>query len=692
MQDILKNIFYRVNKNIEIIIALFVVGIIGLIILPMDSNWLDIFLILNITLSITILLLTLFTTSVLEFSVFPTMLLIITLFRLGLNISSTRLILSDGNAGNVINAFASFVTNNNYIVGAIIFIIIVVIQFVVITNGASRVAEVGARFTLDAMPGKQMAIDADLNAGMIDEKTARKRRLDLQREADFYGSMDGASKFVKGDAIAGIIITLINFIGGIAIFAGQGDYSISEALQKFGQLTIGDGLVSQIPALLVSISSGILITRSGDNKSFGIQLSEQLFSTPKVLMITSIVLIIIGIIPAFPTVPFVLVAIIIAGISYLLLEDEKTQKAQTEISMTQQAEEQKTIEEDQFKSVQVEPLEIEIGYSLIPLVDDSSGGDLLAHIAAIRKQCAFELGIVISPIRIRDNLQLNSNEYIIRIKGNEIAKGEIYKDKYLVMDPGTSDFELKGTKTKEPAFGLEALWIDNSEKEKAELLEYTVVDPITVLITHLKEIIKNHSYELIGRQEVKELIEGLKDKYNVVIDELIPDLMTLGEVQKVLQNLLKEQVPITDLVTILECLADSALNIKDTETLTERVRHALKRTIVKKHLDNNKILNVVTIHPNIEELINNSIQRSFQGSFPAIDPKITTAIFNSVKHILESLVIKGIQPVILASPRIRIAFRNMIHITFPQLAVLSLNEIPNEVEIEAVGMVEINDS
>lgn len=684
----LTNILNKVSKYSEIVVAFFVVAVVVMIIVPMPPLMLDLLLVLNISLGITILVLTLFTRNVLEFSTFPTMLLVTTMLRLALNISSTRLILSQGYAGEVINAFANFVTGNNYIVGAVIFIIITIVQIVVVTNGSGRVSEVSARFTLDAMPGKQMAIDADLNSGLITEEEAIKRRGDLQREADFYGSMDGASKFVKGDAIAGIIITIINLIGGILIFSINEGLGVMEALEKFGKLAIGDGLSSQIPSLLISVASGIIVTRSEDGNSFGKSVTKELLGVSQVTMIVSIVLIGISLVPAFPTIPFLAIGLIMGVLSYLLIENEKVEKelALEEANMAMVR--HKKEETEEVTTIQVEPISLEIGYGLINLVDEGNEDNLINHVTSIRRQCASEFGIIVNPIRIRDNLQLEPNAYQIKIKGNRVASGEIYTDKYMVIDPGVEEFELEGIATKEPSFGLDALWINEEQKDKADLLGYTIVDPVVVLVTHLKEIIKIHSPELLGRQEVKQLLEGIKDRYNVVIDELIPDIMTLGEVQKVLQNLLKENVPIYDLVTILETLADHGTSIKDTEVLTEQVRHALKRTIVKNYLNHEEKLLVVTIHPELEDLIGNHIQKTMGGSMPILDPSIVTKIFDSVKETTEMLLRNGIEPVILASPKVRLAFRNLIAFNFPNIPVLSLNEVPNDIEIEGVGMVD----
>lgn len=689
MPYVFKNILNTFSKYIDIIVAFAVVAMIGIIIIPMPSVLLDIMLIFNITLAIIILLLTIFTKDVLGFSTFPTLLLIATMFRLSLNISSTRLILSEGEAGKVIDAFANFVAGNNYIVGAVIFIIITIVQMVVVTNGAGRVSEVSARFTLDAMPGKQMAIDADLNSGLIDENTAKKRRVDLQREANFYGAMDGASKFVKGDAIAGIIITMINLLGGVLIFAISDGMGIMEALGKFGKLTIGDGLVSQIPSLLISIASGILVTRSEDGQSFGKSVSQELFGTANVILVAAAIIMIIGLVPAFPTAPFLVVAVILGIVGYLLLENDK---AQAQLAMTKEESEanmkRERIKEDTVVTYQVEPISLEIGYGLIQLVDEGNEDNLINHITSIRKQCANELGIIVNPIRIRDNLQLEPSEYIIKIKGDKIATGQIFINKYMVIDPGTSDFTLEGIPTKEPAFGLDAIWIDEGDKEKADLSGYTIVEPITILVTHLKEVIKSNSFNLIGRQEVKQLLEGIKEKYNVVVEELIPDILSLGEVQKVLQNLLKEHVPIYDLVTILEVLADNGVITKDIEVLTEHVRHALKRTIVKDFVSDDNRLMVMTLHPDLEDLIGANTQRSISGSIPVLEPDSITQIFDSIKHTYDKLLLSGIQPVILSSPKIRVPLKNLISFTFPSLPVLSLNEIPNDIEIQAVGMVE----
>ncbi|EXJ22399.1 Flagellar biosynthesis protein FlhA [Alkalibacterium sp. AK22] len=678
-------------NTLNILIAFVVVSIIGIIVIPMPTFILDFLLVVNISLGITILVLTLFTHSVLDFLSFPTLLLVTTMIRLGLNISSTRLILTQGDAGRVIDTFGSFVAGDNYIVGAVLFIIIVIVQILVVTNGASRVAEVSARFTLDAMPGKQMAIDADLNSGLINEELAKTRRSNLEKEANFYGAMDGASKFVKGDAIAGIIITLINLIGGIIIHSLQGGYTITEAMAHFGQLTIGDGLVSQIPSLLISVASGVLVTRTANEKAFGDTIGGELFHTPQVMYIVATLLSIFALVPGFPFFPFILLATALVVAGYLVGESQKATaqeaKAQQQQAVTQLEAEPVDESASQF---QVDRIAVEIGYGLIPLANEDQDSSMTDQIAAIRKQLSYELGILLNPIRIRDNLQMNQHDYVIKIKGNDVASGTLYPDKFLVVEPGGIEEEIDGIDAKEPAFGLDALWVTDKNKEIAELHDYTVVDPLTVLVTHVKEVMKQNADELLGRQEVKELLEGLKEQYNVVIDELIPDILQLGDVQKVLQRLLKEAVPITDLVTILETLADYGHATKDHETLTEYVRQALKRTIVKEHMDNQGTLNVITVHPDVEDRLASSIQKSTQGSIPVLQPQEVNQLFDSINQQSSMLTAQGMPFILLTSPKIRPAMRNLLSFNFPELSVLSLNEIPNECPIESAGMISMN--
>lgn len=681
----------KVLNRTDVIVAFLVVAIIGLIIVPLPAFLLDLLIVVNLTIAINILLITLFTKNVLEFSTFPTVLLITTIFRLSLNLSSTRLILSRGNGGHVIDAFANVVTGSNYIVGIILFIIIMIVQLAVVTKGAGRVSEVSARFTLDAMPGKQMAIDSDLNAGLITEEQARIRRKDLQREADFYGSMDGASKFVKGDAIAGVLITLINLIGGAIIFSVNGSLSITEALSQFGKLSIGDGLVSAIPSLLISIASGVIVTRSDNDSTFGMDIFQDVTRNPNLFRIVSVILFVLAFVPGFPFIPFVLIGLGLLGVSFVIKQQEEKeialrQEEQRKLELQRKKQEQE--DDDSVASFQVEPIALEIGYGLIPLVDSSIDNSLMSRIVAIRKQSAHELGILVSPVRIRDNLYLEPNCYSIKIRGNEIAKGDVYPNQVMVISQNDDPIPFHGIATKEPAFHLDAMWIDEAEKENAELQGFTVIEPLTVITTHLKEVIYAHASELLGRQEVKKLLEGIKDQNNVVIDELIPDIMRLGEVQKVLQNLLDEKIPINDLATILETLADYGLVTKDTEMLTEYVRQALKRTIANKYADEEHRLNVIVVHPKIEDMIAQSIQKTATGSFPVLKPEMVNQLLEKLGNLHHELLANQVDHVVLASPKIRLAFRKIIAFNFPDIAVLSLNEIPNEIMIETVGNIE----
>lgn len=679
---------FSIKDNLDVIVSLAVIGIVLMIIIPLPKGVLDVLLAINITLSIMIMLITMFTTNVLQFSVFPSLLLVTTLFRLALNISSTRLILTEADAGTIIESFGEFVIGGNYVVGIIIFLIIIIIQFIVITNGAGRVSEVSARFTLDALPGKQMSIDADLNAGVIDETTAKQKRKDLQSEADFYGAMDGASKFVKGDAIAGIIITIINIIGGILIGVMMKDMAMADAAQTYIRLTVGDGLVSQVPALLISTAAGILVTRSGSEDNFGKTLAIQLSGFPVVCGIASVIMFVLALIPNMPKFPFIIASIATGSLAFLLYKEEK-KSSNLEIAMqeVEELEIERKEPENVMKLISVEPMEVEIGYGLIPLADESTGGDLLQRIASVRRQCAIEMGIVVQPIRIRDNLQLKTNEYVIKIRGTVIESSELMASMLLCMDPTGENTELPGIKTIEPTFNLPAVWINKDQREEAEIKGLTVVDPITVMVTHLTETIKAHSYELLGRQEVKLIVENVREKYSAVVEELIPDLITIGELQKVLQNLLREKVPIKDMVTIMESLADNSRNTKDLEILTEYVRFSLGRTICNQIVNEDKAITVVTLHPDLEELIASNIQKSVQGSFPAIDPDTTTKIFHSLKNTIDNVYFYNNQQVVLVSPNIRCVFRKLIEMAFPHLMIISLNEIPNDVEIRTEGVV-----
>lgn len=679
------------KKRFDIIVGFGILGIVLMIIIPLPPFLLDIMLAINISLSILVLLLTLFSTNILQLSIFPTILLVTTLFRLGLNLSSTRLILGQGYAGNVIESFGSFVVGGNYVVGVIIFLIIIIVQFVVITNGSGRVSEVSARFTLDAMPGKQMSIDADLNAGMMDEKTARKKRRELQQEADFYGAMDGASKFVKGDAIAGIIVTTINILGGIVIGVVMLDMSFAEAVQTYIRLTIGDGLVSQIPALLISTSAGILVTRADSDENFGSLLGKQLISVPKAITMTGVVLIILGLMPGLPKLSFFSLAIGAIVVGTLLKKDEKSKIEFLENEQNNEEDIAPSIDtaEDVSSLINVEPIEVEIGYGLIPLADESSGGDLLERIVSVRRQCAIDMGIIVQPIRIRDNLQLNPNQYSIKIKGNVVAVYDLMPTMLMCMNPMGMSVDIEGIQTKEPTFGLDALWINKDKAEEAELYGLTVVDPTTILVTHLLEIIKAKSHELLGRQEVKAIIDATKERYSAVVEELIPDLMTLGEVQKVFQSLLREKIPIKDRVTILETLADNARNTKDIELLIEYVRMAMSRSICADLIDENNSITVATLSMDIENLIANNLQRSIDGTYPSVDPDTTNKIFKGIQSIIEGINFTNNRPILLVSPKIRAPFRKLVEMVFPNITVLSLNEIPSDIQIKAQGVVNI---
>lgn len=681
----------NLKSKFDIFAGFAILGIVLMIIIPLPPFALDILLSVNIALSVLILLLTLFSTNILQLSMFPTILLVTTLFRLGLNISSTRLILGQGYAGSVIESFGSFVVGGNYVVGVIIFLIIMIVQFVVITNGSGRVSEVSARFTLDAMPGKQMSIDADLGAGIIDEKTARKKRSELQQEVDFYGAMDGASKFVKGDAIAGIIVTIINVIGGIIIGVVMMDMSFGEAVQNFIRLTIGDGLVSQISALLISVSAGILVTKSSSEKNFGNLLGKQLTSAPVTIGMTGAVLLVLGFLPGLPKLSFFTLGAGALATSFLLNKEEKEKNEELEAVQNDAEEAKPSLEmaEDVSSLINVEPIEVEIGYGLIPLADEANGGDLLQRIVSIRRQCAIDMGILVQPIRIRDNLQLNPNQYSIKIKGNVVATYDLMPTMLLCMNPMGGEIDIDGIRVKEPTFGLDALWINSDKAEEAELYGLTVVDPITILVTHLLEIIKSKAHELIGRQEVKLIIDSAKERYSAVVDELIPDLMTLGEVQKVLQNLLREKISIKDRVTILETLADNARNTKDIELLTEYVRMAMSRSICAGLVDETNSITVATLSLEVENIIGNSLQRSINGTYPAIDPDTTNKIFSSIQNTVESIHFNNNRTILLVSPKIRAPFRKLVDMVFPNITVLSLNEIPSDVQIKAQGIVNI---
>ncbi|MFA5575822.1 MAG: flagellar biosynthesis protein FlhA [Tissierellaceae bacterium] len=669
----------------DLLVALAVILIVLIIIIPINTIILDFLLILNISLSLLILLLSMYAEDALHITIFPSLLLLTTLYRLALNISTTRGILTHANAGKVIETFGEFVIQNDPVVGFIIFFIIVIINFLVITKGAERVSEVAARFTLDAMPGKQMAIDADLNTGLITEEEAKQRRKDIQKYADFYGAMDGASKFVKGDAIAGIIITVVNIGAGFLIGVIVKGMPLAQALQRYTLLTVGDGLVGQIPALLISTGTGLVVTRAASESNLGQDLLGQLFgNNPILLFIIAGVVILLGVFTPLPTMISLLLGIIfiIAGLrirSKSMVEPIEDYEDSTEAEELRRP-------ENVLGLLKVDDIELELGYGLIPLADVDQGGDLLDRIVMIRRQIAMELGLVVPIVRLRDNIQLNPNEYIIKIKGVRVTKGEVYFDHYLAMDSGMGDGNIEGIDTVEPAFGLPAKWITEKEREKAEIFGYTVVDPPSVIATHLTEVIKEKAYELIGRQDVKTLIDNVREEYPAVVEEVIPKILSLGEAQKVLSNLLREQISIRDMVTILETLADYGGITNDTDLLTEYVRQRMAGYITNKYIDD-KTINVVTLDNEVEELIMNSINKTETGSYLSIDPGTAQTILNNTFNTMQKLTSIGEQPIILTAPIVRLYFKKLTEQMTRDIIVLSYNELDPSVEVQSIGVV-----
>lgn len=674
-------------KHGDIVVALAVIAIIIIMIIPIPLGAVDVLLSFNISLALLILLIAMYTQEALQFSIFPSVLLITTLFRLSLNITTTKHILLEGNAGNVIDTFGVFVMGGNAVVGFIVFLIIIIVQFLVITKGSERVSEVAARFTLDAMPGKQMAIDADLNAGLIDDAEARERRLKVQREADFYGAMDGASKFVKGDAIAGIIITIVNIIGGFIIGISMQGLDLMTSIQKFTLLTVGDGLVSQIPALLISTATGIIVTRAASEGNLGGDLIAQLFNQPKVMFMISGMLLFLGVV-GLPFIPFAILSVVFLFLGFNLRRELLRVEEEDVPDEIQEAVDEKRKPENVLPLLNVDPIELEFGYGILPLADTSQGGDLFDRLVMIRRQCALELGIIVPMIRLRDNIQLEPNQYVIKIKGVEIAIGEIIFDHYLAMNPGMIEGEIEGIDTVEPAFGLPAKWIDEQEREKAEMLGYTVVDPPSIIATHLTEIIKGHAFELLGRQDVKKLIDNVKENHPVLVEELVPSLLGLGEIQKVLSNLLKEGVSIRNMVTILETLADYSPITKDIDMLTEYVRQSLGRAITKQFV-NSQPLKVLTISKDLEQNIMNSIQQTESGTYLSMEPDMIQKIINNLSKQLEKLIKLGEAPIVITAPIVRLYFKRLSEQLTSELIVLSYSEVDPSVEIQSVGTVSI---
>ncbi|SER60266.1 flagellar biosynthesis protein FlhA [Salipaludibacillus aurantiacus] len=671
-------------------ILLSVILIVIMLIIPLPTGMIDFLIIINISFALIIILVSMNTKEPLQFSIFPTLLLLVTLFRLGLNVSTTRAILGNqGDAGNVIETFGQFVVGGNALVGFVVFIILVVIQFVVITKGAERVSEVGARFTLDAMPGKQMSIDADLNAGMISDTEAKERRKKIEQEADFYGSMDGASKFVKGDAIAGIVIVIINIIFGLVIGMVQEGLPLGEAANKYTLLTVGDGLVSQIPALLISTATGIVVTRAASEGNLGHDITKQLLAYPKMLYVAGGTIAALGFFtPIEPMVTSTVAAALGVG-GFLLGRNDKNV-----MELDEPEDEESTGEEEDIKSpesvvnlLQIDPIEFEFGYGLIPLADANQGGDLLDRVVMIRRQLAIEMGMIVPVIRIRDNIQLQPNDYSIKIKGNEVAKGELLLDHFMAMSPGVDDENITGIETVEPAFGLPALWISEEMKEQAELSGYTVVDPPSVVSTHLTEVIKRHAHELLGRQETKQLIDHLNETYPTLVEEVTPNPLSIGDIQKVLNNLLKEKISIKNLPVIFETLADYGQMTKDTDLMTEYVRQALARQLSRQYAEDGEPLFVVTVSGAVEKMVADAVQQTEHGAFLNLDPDHTQTIIESMMTEVERMQESGHMPVLLCSPAVRMYIRHLIERYMPQVPVLSYNELEPHIEVQSVGVV-----
>ncbi len=671
------------GKQRDLIIVFGVVGVLMVMVIPIPTFLMDILLSFSLCLALVILLVSMYTKEALQFSVFPSLLLTITLFRLALNVATTRLILSQADAGHVVTVFGTFVTRGNMVVGAIIFIILVIIQFMVITKGQGRIAEVAARFTLDAMPGKQMAIDADLNAGLITEEQARFRRGQIGREADFYGAMDGASKFVRGDAIAGIIIVLVNVIGGFIIGMVQMGMDIGTSLKTYTTLTIGDGLVTQIPALMISTGAGILVSRAASRNDFGYEITSQLFFHPRVLGVAGIVMFFFAIVPGFPKIPFILLGLgclISAYVVGLKQSEERATAAAPVVPV-------KTAEERVETCLHVDPLELEIGYGLIPLVDVKQGGDLLDRITMIRRQLATDLGIIIPPVRIRDNIQLKPNEYRVKVRTIQAGKGELMNGAYLAMDPGATTKKVRGISTVEPAFGLPALWITESQKDDAEVAGYTVVELPAVLATHLTEVIKRHAHEILSRQNIRALLDNLKETNATVVDELVPSIMSVGDVHRVLQNLLREKVSIRDLQLVLETLANTAPRNKNTEILTEYVRNALAPRICDSYKNNDGVIPVLTLDPNLESKLETALQETESGMRFTLSPSEVGRIIAATGAQVEKVKTAGELPVVICSPAIRSSFKRLTESNHRDLVVLSYNEIVPGIEIRSLGMI-----
>lgn len=685
------------KNNSDLFFAFAVVMAIIMVFIPLPPFLLSLLISFNIIMALVVVLITMYTLEPLHFSIFPTLLLITTLFRLALSISATRLILLHGNdgpdaAGQVIESIGKVVVGGSYWVGFVVFLILIIIQFVVITSGSQRVAEVAARFTLDAMPGKQMAIDADLNSGLITDDQARQRRKDVEREADFYGAMDGASKFVRGDAIAAIIIIIINVIGGFGVGFWSGDMTIQEVLKRYTLLSIGDGLSTQIPALFLSMATGIVVTRAASDSNLGTDLIRQITAQPKALWIAAGVLLVLCVLPGMPHLAFFFIAALTGWLAYTIEVSARKEKDAIQKAQDQVGPEKKKEPENVSSLLQVDHLEIEIGYSLIPLVDEAQGGDLLERITGIRRQMATDLGLVVPPIRIRDNMQLPPSEYVIKIKGVEVSRWKIMTGHLLAMSTGPNMPKIKGIETKEPTFNLTSYWITDEEKAEAEQAGYSVVDASTVIATHLTEIVRNQAHEFLTRQSVAKLIEGVKKETPTVVDEIIPSQISIGDVQKILQNLLKERLPIRDLESILESVADHVRETKDPQLLTEFARRALARSITKLYQAADGKVYCLTLDPKFEKSLMDSIQAAESGNAAALDPRLVQKMFRSLSQGIEKMASTSRQPLVLCAPTVRPYFKKMVERYIPHLTVLSFNEILPRTEIQSLGVIEANEN
>jgi flagellar biosynthesis protein FlhA len=684
------NMMQKMGKYTDLIAAGVVVLVVVMLIIPLPPMLLDLMITLNISAALAIVVTTLYVKKAVEFSVFPSLLLITTLFRLAINISVTRLILLHGDAGHVVEAFGRFVIGGNIVVGLVIFLILIVIQFVVVTNGAGRVAEVGARFTLDAMPGKQMAIDADLNAGQITEDEARRRRKEISEEADFYGAMDGASKFVKGDAMAAVIITLINLIGGIVVGVMMQNRPFGEAVQHFSLLSVGDGLAAQIPALLISVATGIIVTRSASEDDLGSQVAHQIGKQHRAPMVAGVVICFFALIPGLPKIPFLIVGGLLIYIGRTLMKNAKTAEA---VEATKAAEAAAlpvapASPRDQVQeALNLDPLELCIGFGLVPLVDGSAGGSLLQRVSAVRRQIAAEVGTIIPSVRIHDEIGLQSHEYSVKVRGTEVARGQIMAGHQLALDPGDAFGTLDGIPTTDPAYGMAAVWITDAQRAEAEALGYTVVDAESVVVTHLTETIRRHTADLLTRQDVRTLLDSLKQHNQAVVEEVIPDLLSVGELQRVLQALLHEGVSIRDLGAIVEAAGDRARVTRDPELLAEYARQALGRTIVSPYLDAERTLRAITLDPHLEQEVSDAIAQTPDGEYLAMDPTRAQALVHQLSNHVEQAVTRGRRPVLICSSRVRRHLRRLCEQALPQLSVCAYNEIAPGIGVETIGVV-----